>query len=52
MAGVMHIAGNRLTTTRIKQGTRIGQFLCFKAEALSSYDGDYGRGKEHDKKYS
>ena len=52
MAGVMHIAGNQLTKTRIKQGTRIGQFLCFKAEALSSYDGDYGRGKEHDKKYS
>ncbi len=51
MAGVMHIVGNKLTKTRIKQGTRIGQFLCFKAEALYSYDGDYGRGTKHDAKY-
>lgn len=52
MAGVMHVIGNLSTRTRIKQGTRIGQFLCFKSEALSSYDGDYGLGKEHDKKYA
>lgn len=36
---------------RIKSGTRIGQYLNWKSEALSSYDGDYGRGKPNDKKY-
>lgn len=51
MAGVIHITGNALTKTRIKQGTRIGQFLLFKAEAVSSYDGDYGTGKFDDKAY-
>lgn len=45
MAGAMHITGNRLTNTRIKKGTRVGQFLLFKAEAVIQYDGDYGTGK-------
>lgn len=35
----------------IQKGTRVGQFLLFKAESLSMYDGDYGVGKSHDKKY-
>jgi len=48
MAGVMHVG---IGPIRIKQGTRIGQYLNWEAEALSSYDGDYGKGKEHDKKY-
>lgn len=48
MAGVMHIT---IGNARIKQGTRIGQYLSFEAEALHSYDGSYGIGKEHDKKY-
>lgn len=48
MAGVLHVNCGLM---RIKPGTRIGQYLCWKAEALSSYDGDYGAGKEHDKKY-
>lgn len=48
MAGVLHVGGGRM---RIKPGTRIGQYLCFNAEALSDYDGDYGDGKGHDKKY-
>lgn len=48
MAGVLHVG---VGAARIKKGTRIGQYLNFKAEALSSYDGDYGIGKEHDKKY-
>lgn len=48
MAGVLHINGGRV---RIKPGTRIGQYLSWKAEALSSYDGDYGKHKAHDKKY-
>lgn len=48
MAGVLHVS---IGTTRIKQGTRIGQYLSFNAEALHAYDGSYGIGKEHDKKY-
>ena len=49
MAGVLHVTTG---TARIKQGTRIGQYLNFDAESLKMYDGDYGVGKEHDKKYS
>jgi deoxycytidine triphosphate deaminase len=49
MAGVLHITSG---VARIKQGTRIGQYLSFNAEALTMYDGDYGVGKEHDKKYT
>lgn len=48
MAGVLHVTAG---PARIKKGTRIGQYLSFNAEALHSYDGDYGVGKEHDKKY-
>ena len=48
MAGVLHVNCGRM---HIKPGTRIGQYLNWKAEALSSYDGDYGKNKEHDKKY-
>lgn len=49
MAGVMHVSVGPM---RIKPGTRIGQYLSWEAEALSSYDGDYGHGKDHDKKYT
>jgi len=48
MAGVLHVTCGQ---ARIKQGTRIGQYLSFNAEALHSYDGDYGVGKAHDAKY-
>ena len=48
MAGVMHVTCGPM---KIKPGTRIGQYLSFDAEALSKYDGSYGIGKEHDKKY-
>lgn len=48
MAGVMHVSCGPM---RIKQGTRIGQYLNFDAEALYDYDGDYGSNKDHDKKY-
>jgi len=48
MAGVLHVNCGLM---RIKPGTRIGQYLNWKAEALSAYDGDYGTGKAHDKKY-
>ena len=48
MAGVLHVT---IGPARIKKGTRIGQYLSFDAESLSTYDGDYGIGKAHDKKY-
>jgi deoxycytidine triphosphate deaminase len=48
MAGVLHVG---IGIARIKKGTRVGQYLSFDAEALHLYDGDYGLGKEHDKKY-
>lgn len=48
MAACMHVNVGPLL---IKRGTRIGQYLNFKAEALSKYDGSYGLGKQHDEKY-
>jgi deoxycytidine triphosphate deaminase len=48
MAGVLHVNAG---PAKIKQGTRIGQYLSFNAEALHSYAGDYGIGKAHDNKY-
>jgi len=48
MAGVMHV---NVGPMRIQVGTRIGQYLSWKAESVSLYDGDYGSGKDHDKKY-
>lgn len=48
MAGVLHVTCG---VAYIKPGTRVGQFLLFKSESLSSYDGDYGHGKQHDVKY-
>ena len=48
MAGVMHVTCGPM---RIQKGTRIGQYICFNAEALHKYEGSYGRGKQHDIKY-
>lgn len=48
MAGVMHVTCGPM---RIQRGTRIGQYLSFNAEALHSYDGSYGKNKQHDLKY-
>ena len=48
MAGVMHVT---IGPMRIKQGTRVGQYLSFEAQSLHKYDGDYGKGKSHDQKY-
>ena len=48
MAGAMHV---KCGPVRIRRGTRVGQFLLFKSETLKLYSGDYGIGKEHDKKY-
>lgn len=47
MASVMHVTTG---TMHIAKGTRIGQYISFNAETLSMYDGDYGVGKEFDKK--
>lgn len=49
MAGMLHVT---IGPARIKQGTRIGQYLSFDSESLHLYDGDYGVNKAHDKKYS
>lgn len=49
MAGVIH---NNSGDARIAKGTRVGQFLLYDAEALSSYDGDYGKGKADDVLYN
>ena len=48
MAGMLHVT---IGPARIKKGTRIGQYLNFEAESIKVYDGSYGIGKEHDKKY-
>lgn len=48
MAAVMHVS---IGPMKVKPGTRIGQYLNFESETLRLYKGDYGKGKEHDKKY-
>jgi len=48
LAAALHVVGG---TFRTRPGTRVGQLVMCKAEALHGYDGDYGIGKEHDKKY-
>lgn len=48
MAGVMHV---ECGPVRIQKGTRVAQFVLFKAEALSNYNGSYGAGSTHDQKY-
>ena len=48
MAGALHVTTGPMW---IKKGTRVGQFLLFKSQALKKYDGDYGIGKAHDQKY-
>ena len=42
MAGALHV---EVGPAKIKKGTRVGQFLLFKAQSVSLYDGDYGTGK-------
>lgn len=49
MAGALHVTTAPMI---IKRGTRIGQFVLFKAEALHSYSGSYGKTSAHDVKYS
>ena len=49
MAGALHVT---MGDAIIKKGTRVAQFLLWKAERMHQYDGDYGVGKKHDSKYS
>ena len=49
MAGVLHVSGGLAS---IKKGTRVAQFLLFKAESIKQYDGDYGVDSEHDQEYN
>jgi len=42
VGGALHVTTGPI---RVKQGTRIAQFVLFEAEALKMYDGDYGRTK-------
>ena len=49
MAGMLHVNNGPMV---VQRGTRVGQFLLFKAEALNQYDGSYGSGKQHDEKYT
>ena len=49
MAGTMHVGCG---VCRVKKGTRVGQFLCFDAEAIGRYDGSYGAESAHDVRYA
>jgi len=50
MAAVMHVGCG---TMKIKPGTRVGQYIMWESEMLGKgYDGSYGHGKSHDKKYN
>ena len=48
MAGALHVTGGPF---EVERGTRVGQFLLFKSQALKKYEGSYGLNSEHDKKY-
>lgn len=43
MAGCLHV---NVGSMKIKPGTRVGQMLLWKADALKQYDGDYGLDKD------
>lgn len=45
MAACLHVSGGKAL---IKPGTRVGQFILWKAQSVSLYDGDYGIGKSMD----
>ena len=49
MAGALHVTCGRF---EIERGTRVAQFLLFKSESLTQYNGSYGLNSEHDKKYT
>ena len=49
IGGVLYVSGGEFL---LEKDTRLGQFLTVKAESLHQYNGSYGTGSEHDKKYS
>ena len=49
MAAVMHVTQGIMEITK---GTRVGQYINFRAETLHQYNGSYGLDAEHDKKYN
>ena len=49
MAATLHVTSG---IAKIKKGTAVGQFILMMSESIGMYDGDYGVGKEHDKKYN
>jgi deoxycytidine triphosphate deaminase len=51
--GIMNVSMH-VTTGKfvVEQGTRIGQFVLFKSEALHKYNGSYGSNSSHDQKYT
>jgi deoxycytidine triphosphate deaminase len=48
LAACLHVTSGVM---KMAKGTRLGQYVSYESEALHSYDGDYGLGKEYDKKY-
>jgi len=47
---VLHVGSGKM---KIKPGTRIGQYIMWKAEMIGEgYSGDYGFGGKHDQKYN
>lgn len=48
MAGSLHVTGGPFI---LSKGARVAQFLLFKSEVLKMYNGSYGIGSDHDKKY-
>jgi deoxycytidine triphosphate deaminase len=48
MAACMHVTSG---TFFLKKGTRVAQYLILASEQAGVYNGSYGLGKDHDKKY-
>jgi len=49
MAAGLHVSCG---IAKIQRGCRVAQYLCFDAEMVHKYDGDYGVDKAHDQKYN
>jgi deoxycytidine triphosphate deaminase len=44
VGGCLHVEAGSLV---IEKGTRVAQYVCFKAESVKLYDGSYGLGKDN-----
>ena len=49
MVACLHVTHG---VAKIQRGCRIAQYLCFDAEMLHKYDGDYGDVRAYDQKYN